>query len=275
MRRKKVVIFFIAVFLALAGLSFSADVEQKIEGFTLNGYGDNGQKAWDVKGDTANMEGSQVILTNVNANTYGEQKVNITADKGKLNQVKGDMILENDVVITNETGERLMTDSLHWNKDRDLVSTEDNVIITNEGVTVTGTGMNAHPGLKNAQINKNVTVMVDTEPDQNSDKFVTITCDGPVEIDQAILKATFKDNVVASQEGRILKADKMEVHFSQSMKDIIRIECIGHVLIEQGENKTYADKATYDAVTKKVTLSGRPKLIFMTEGENAFTALGN
>ncbi len=273
---KKIIIVGLSAIVLMFNLSWAEDgVEQKIEGFSLHGYDENGEKAWDVKGDTADMQGKDVVLTNVNANTYGEQEVNITANTGTLNQEKGDMVLEEDVVITNKTGERLMTDSIYWNRDKDLVSTKDDVVITDDGLTVTGTGMEAKPGLKSAQIKEDVTVMVDTEPDKNIEKFVTITSDGPVEIDQALFRATFDKNVVAVQLDRILKADRMEVYFTEAMDNITKLECIGNVVIEQGENRTYADRATYDAVTKKVTLSGRPKLIFMTEGENAFTASGN
>ena len=67
----------------------------------------------------------------------------------------------------------------------------------------------------------------------------------------------------------------MEIYFNEGMNDISKLVCSANVVIEQGENQTFADKAVYDAVTKKLVLSGRPKLILLTEGENAITASGN
>jgi len=72
------------------------------------------------------------------------------------------------------------------------------------------------------------------------------------------------------QEGRTLKTDHMELHFDTEMKGIEKLVCIGNVEIEQGANKSYAQKAVYTAATKKLTLSGRPKLILLTEGGSLF-----
>jgi len=110
---------------------------------------------------------------------------------------------------------------------------------------------------------------VDTEPESTNDKIVTITADGPMVIDQAGSKAIFKDNVVARQGGRTLRADVMEVYFDQEMSQVNQLICIGNVEIMQGENKTFAEKAVYDAQHQKITLSGRPKMIFITEGEGS------
>ncbi|MBI3617316.1 MAG: hypothetical protein HY210_03750 [Candidatus Omnitrophica bacterium] len=51
--------------------------------------------------------------------------------------------------------------------------------------------------------------------------------------------------------------------------------CTGHVVIIRGANQSFADKAVYNGEEKRLTLSGRPKLILVTEGDNAITALGN
>ena len=249
--------------------------DQKFEGFNLQGYDNEGQKAWDVKGDTANIVGTEVELQNVNANAYGEQKVNVTAESGSIDQVNGNMKLRKDVVITSERGTQMLTDSLDWDKQKDLVSTEDKVLITDEQMTAKGTGMEAHPNLKTAQLKEDVTVMVDTEPDPALSKLLTVTCDGPMTIDQAKSIAILENNVVAIQDDRTLKTDRAEIYFDPKTNQIQQMICIGNVVIIQGENKTYADKATYNALDQKVILSGRPKLIMLTEGENALTSFGN
>ncbi len=274
---------------SVAVFSYAQDKEQKFQGFDLQGYTDGGEKSWDIKGDTADILGADIRLTNVDANSYGDQKMNVTADTGTINQADGSMLLKDYVVVTSETGSQLMTDSLNWDKEKDLVSTDDDVFIEDEKFTVTGQGMESQPGLKRATILKNVSVRIDTEKDkdededvkvsgadnENENKKVTITSDGPMIVDQAQSVATFQQNVVAIQGSQILKADLMEVHFDEDMKGIKEMICIGNVEIIKGENRSYAEKAVYSAVDQKLKLSGRPKLILITEGENAITSFGN
>ncbi|MCA9402069.1 MAG: LPS export ABC transporter periplasmic protein LptC [Candidatus Omnitrophica bacterium] len=256
----------------------TVDGTKQFQGFNLQGYSDEGDKAWDVNGETADILGSEIKIKNVIANTYGEEEMNVTADTGTINQDSGDMVLEKDVVITSKRGVQLMTDSLNWSRENDLVKTDDEVMITDTGMTVTGKGMEAKPGLKTARINEEVHVMVDTEPEREhkeTNTVVTITCDGPMFIDQANGKATFEDNVVAYQEGRTLKADRMEVYFNVEVNEIEKLICIGNVEMLQGDNKSFAQKAVYNAKDQTVQLSGRPKLIMVTEGEGAITATRN
>ncbi|OGX35972.1 MAG: LPS export ABC transporter periplasmic protein LptC [Omnitrophica WOR_2 bacterium RIFCSPHIGHO2_02_FULL_52_10] len=250
--------------------------EQKFQGFNLQGYDRNGETAWDVNGDTADIVGQEIILSNVDANSFGEQKMNLTAKTGVVNQTSGQIHLEKDVVITSEDGKQLTTDTLNWNRDEDLVTTEDDVMITDERMMATGTGMRARPGLKTARINEDVTVMIDTEPKlKEESKRLTITSDGPMEIDQARALATFEDNVVAVQEDRTLKADRMEIYFDTKMNQIDKMICIGNVSILQGGNQSFAQRAVYTAKEQKLVLTGRPKLILLTEGGNLFAASGN
>jgi len=260
-----------------AGIAPAEEPDQKFEGFNLQGYTSEGEKAWNVNGDTADITGNEISISNVDADTYGEDSMNLTAGSGTVNQASGNMHLETDVTITSESGTKMITDTLDWSRDDDLVSTEDDVIITDpvKGLVITGTGMDAKPGLKTAQVNKDVTAMIDTELDKVEQKIVTITCDGPMVIDRAKSMATFTDNVVAIQDDQTLKADRMEIYFSSTDSKIKDLICIGNVEVIRGENKTYAQSLVYDAITEKMTLSGRPKLILLTEGENAITAPGN
>ncbi len=247
---------------------------QQFEGFNLQGYTDDGKKAWDVKGDTADVLNSSIKLHNVDANSYGEQKMNVKAKTGIVDKASGDMHLEKDVVITTERGTQLTTDALDWQRNKDLVTTDDKVVITDESMIATGTGATAHPNLKQAQLNEDVTVKMKTEPKKSDGRIVTITSDGPMVIDQIKQSAVFHDNVVAVQENRILQADQMEVFFDKLTNKITKIICTGNVVITQGENKSYSKMAIYDANTQMLTLSGQPKLILITQGENPLAALG-
>ena len=246
------------------------DAVQQFEGFNLQGYTDEGEKSWDVVGDTADIVGDMIEVTNVDANQYGEQEMNLKARKGIIDKVTGDIQLEGNVVITSIAGGKLTTDSLTWQKEQDLVSTEDPVEITNKAFKAEGMGLRARPGLKVAQMNKNVKVKVKTDPGKKESRILTVTCDGPLEIEQLENMATFNKNVVALQEGRTLKADKMVLYLDPETKEIDKLICLGNVAIIQGENETYSRKAVYSADTKKLVLSGRPKLIMVSEDDGGF-----
>ncbi len=275
------ILFYLVVL--LTGLTLSKinnlyaeeNMDQKFQGFLLHGYDDNGNKSWEVKGDTADIVGTKVKLSNVDANTYNGNRMNVKADTGIIDQASGNMRLEDDVVITTEDGTQLKTDHIDWKRDDDLVLTDDKVVLSDKRMTVVGKGMEARPGLKSAQIKTDVKVKVNTGDDKKAKKFVTITCDGPLEIDQTKSVAIFNNNVVAVQDEQQLKADKIEVFFTPDMKSIKKMICSGNVEITQKENKTFAKQAVYDAITKKIILSGRPKLILQTEGENAITHIGD
>lgn len=274
---KRKVVLMVLLFTFMGSVARSQEgSDQKFQGFNLQGYTDEGEKSWDVEGDTADILGTEIKLKNVVANSYGERPMNVTADIGVVDQATGKMTLEDDVVITSDDGSKLMTDFVEWDKEKDLVSSEKEVYIKNDTFSATGTGMRAQPGLKNAQLNKDVTVRVDTaEPETKAPKLLTVTSDGPMVLDQLLLKARFEVNVTAEQDDQTLKADVIEIYFKEGMKDIKEMICLGNVEIIQGENKTYAEKATYNAEDQKLTLSGRPKLILETGGENGITPLGN
>ncbi len=251
------------------------DVAQQFQGFNLQGYTDGGDKAWDLRGDTADILNDTIEITNVDANQYGRETVNITARSGVLDKTNGNIQLRKDVVITSETGARLTTDFLYWQKERDLVETDKTVTLTDQGMTASGTGLSAQPGLKLAKLDKDVTVEIRPKPDAAHADKVTITCDGAMEIDQKVNMAVFHDNVVAVQKDRTLKADKMDVYFDPETKQIEKVVCIGHVEIIQGGNATYAQKAVYNAREQTFVLTGQPKLILVVDEEEGLADFPN
>ncbi len=95
--------------------------------------------------------------------------------------------------------------------------------------------------------------------------ITTITCDGPLEIDNLKKKATFKENVVVcSEEGRIF-ADKIEIFFNEEDKKITKIVASGDVQIEREGNKSYSEKAVYFIEQKKIILTGSPQVEIWTK----------
>jgi LPS export ABC transporter protein LptC/lipopolysaccharide transport protein LptA len=283
MIRKTVLVFMI--FLVTGMMAQAQDGAQQFEGFNLVGYTEGGTKSWDVTGDTAEILGSLVQLTNIVANAYGEESMNLTARTGNIDRETGKMHLEQDVVITSQEGAQLRTDSLDWDREKDLVTTEDFVTITDKRLEATGTGIKAHPNLKLAQLNEDVTVKIKTELDRldpqepapaaESKQTITITSDGPLEIDQNKQTAIFNDNVVAVQQDRVLNADRMEVYFDADERKIREIICTGNVKVTQGDNTSFSEKAVFKPQDQRIILTGRPKLILNTEGENGIASFGN
>ncbi len=178
--------------------------------------------------------------------------------------------LKDNVVITSkDRGSQMTTDTLDWNRNKDLISTKDPVKIVDEQGVVTGVGMSAHPNLKKTQINKNVKAVVHTQPEgEPVDQIVTITSDGPMQMNQVTMYAVFTIHVIAvdASTGRELHCDKMEVWFDQATKKIKKVICTGHVKVIQGPDVSYADRMVYDGVTQLLTMTGRPKIIFVTGG---------
>lgn len=245
---------------------------QKMEGFNLSGYSEGGQKTWDIKGDKADIKGNEVAVTNVNANAYGDQDMNVKARKGKIDKSTGDVDLEQDVVITSESGATLKTDTLNWQRNKDLVQTDDRVSIEDTNMSVQGQGMEAHPSLKEGRLKGDVTADILAEgKGKKMDNRIQITSDGPMEIDQAAQSAVFLDNVQALElaTGRKLKADRMEVKFNQDSRKIKEIVCTGNVEVHQGMNVTYSDNLIYKADEQRMVLTGKPKLLIDPEDHSS------
>ncbi|MCD6093237.1 MAG: LPS export ABC transporter periplasmic protein LptC [Candidatus Omnitrophica bacterium] len=90
--------------------------------------------------------------------------------------------------------------------------------------------------------------------------ITTVTCDGPLEIDNLKKKATFEENVVVcSEEGKIF-ADKIEIFFNEEDKRVIKIVATGSVRIEKEGNKSYSEKAVYFVEQEKIVLTGSPRV---------------
>jgi len=250
---------------------------QQLRGFNLNGYNNQGEKTWDVNGTKADITEQNIQITNVDANFYGKQDANLTADHGTINKTSGNVHLQDNVVVTsNNRGTKMTTNTLDWDRNKDLVSTKDNVKIVDDQGVVTGKGMVAHPNLKKTKIEKDVKATVHSQGDgEADDQTVTITSDGPMQMNQATMYAVFNDHVVSVDPatGRELHCDKMEIWFDQSNKKIKKAICSGHAKAIQGLSVSFADKMIYEGSTEVLTMIGRPKIIFDTAGakmNNAF-----
>jgi LPS export ABC transporter protein LptC len=241
--------------------------EQKILTFSLSGYSEAGRKSWDLKGDSADILTSNVVLLeNVLGHSYTKDNViTLTADKGEFDKNKNNLLLKENVVATTKDGARLNTDYLNWNATKEEVETDARVKITRENMEAIGQGAFGKPSLKQMQLKKDVTVSLKPT--------TTITCDGPLQVDTQNNIAIFNKNVVVNDERGKLWADMVKVFFNPQDKTIAKVLAIGNVKIVRGQNITYSEQASYDANSKLIILTGRPKLIlYSKEDLNAFTS---
>lgn len=295
---KKLPILLTIIFSAISGLAFGQEQasdtsDQQINDFSLTGYGDKGKKAWDMAGKTADIFTDVVKLKDINGNLYNDNEtIKLKAQQGDFNKAEGKMHLEKDVVITTSSGATLKTDTLDWDRKKNTVTTKDLVNIERENMIATAIGAKGQPGLSKVDLEKNVqlNILPSKEKGRPSEKII-ITCDGPLSIDYDKNIATLFNNVKVDRTDSQIYSDKMDIYFNKESdkketkpkepqgqtggsdmmnSKIDKIIARGNVRIVSGENVSYSDEATYSALDKKITLSGKPKLVFYsTEGLNA------
>jgi len=267
------------IFLVLffsCSFALAEDTDQQFLEFNLSGHSKDGQKSWEVRGESADIFEDTVKLKNVDADLYGDEKVNLKSKTGNLNKTSGDMHLEEDVVAITETGSKLTTDSLDWKRDSGLITTEDKVVIERQNLVAEGRGAEAKTDFKKAKLKDDVTVEIASEDEDKNLKKTVITCDGSLDIDYQNSIAVFNDNVKVKDERGEMFSDLMEVFFDTETKGIIKIVAKGNVKIINQENESYCNEAIYTASDKKIKLIGRPKLIlYSEEGTGTNAPFGN
>jgi len=252
--------------------------DQTMEGFTLSNYGEDNKKEWDLFSDTLEVFDNLIEMTNVTANVFGEEEMVLTSDIGTFDRQDGKVYLKDNVVITTETGMKMMSDTLNWLQNEDLVYTDDKVNIFKDNMEVEGVGAEGHPSLK--QLNLKEDVKVDIDEQENVDgtmRKITIVCDGPLDMDYLNQIAIFNNNVEAYDGESELYADKMTGYFDNETKQMKEVICEGNVKIIRGQDTAYSKKAIYNAKTQKISLIGRPKLVIYSamDGEEQDATTGN
>lgn len=269
--------------------------DQQISDFSLSGYADKGKKSWDISGKSADIFTEVIKLKSVDGNLYGkEENVNLTAKTGDFNKADGKVHLQDDVVITTSKGAKLTTDSMDWDRKRQLVTTKDKVNIKKDNIVIVGTGARGESDLKKVSLNKDVRVDINPVTQKDSLKdlavkdMVVITCDGQLTVDYEKNIASFNDNVKVEKPDLIIHSDKLDLYFLAGSKSpevdettksmassIDKIIASGNVRIIRGENTSYSQEAIYTALDKKITLSGHPTLVFYSSGEFKDASFGN
>jgi LPS export ABC transporter protein LptC len=265
------------------------EAEQQINDFSLSGYGEKGKKTWEISGKSADIFTDVIKLDSVVGNLYGkEEDIRLTADRGDFDKAEGLVHLEQNVVITTSAGARLTTNSLDWDRKKQIVSTKDLVSIERANMVTVASGAHGEPNLNKVSLVKDVKLEIKpgvTEKESEGKNKIIITCDGPLEIDYGKNIATFKNNVKVDREDSQIYSDTMDIYFisnGDSVKDkqgtqdmgsrIDKIVARGNVKIFRGENVSYCDEAVYTASDRKILLSGRPKLIIFSSQDLAVSS---
>lgn len=297
------VLFFLVNFTSLAIEQAPEQSDQQIDDFSLAGYGEQGKKTWELFGKSADIFGEVIKLKDITGNLYGkEENIKLTSDKGDFNKAEGKVHLEENVVITTTSGAKLTTNSLDWDRKNQQVNTKDVVNIERENMLAIATGASGAPNLNKVDLEKDVTVEIfPAEKEKTKDEAIkekiVITCDGPLQIDYEKNVAVFNNNVKVDREGSQIYCDKMDIYFlknSDKKQDTVKIPdeanqsssfmsntsidkliCRGNVKIVRGENISYSDEAVYSAIDKKITLTGRPKLILYSSEDLKNASFGN
>jgi lipopolysaccharide assembly outer membrane protein LptD (OstA) len=195
----------------------------------------------------------------------------LKANKGIFDKGENLVHLSENVVITSTDGTKLTTDHMVWDAETKNVSTDAGVNIKRPDMEITGTGAVCDMEGKTAELKQDINAKLVSDesgilnPASGKNQTI-ITCDGPLELNYKQNRAFFHGNVkVEDSRGNIL-ADRLDVYFSPETKQVKCVVARGNVIIINGENITYSDKAIYLVDQGRVILPNRPKLVIQNNG---------
>lgn len=289
--KKAILILFFCIGLGFSAARSEEQASQTISEFNLTGFGEKGKKSWEISGKSADIFTESVQLKDIVGKLYRESEdITLTAKRGNFDKLKGNVHLEDDVVITTAKGARLTTNTLDWDRNNQIISTGDQVNIQRDNLILVAQGARGEPDFKKVNLQKEVRVEINPDLAKQSGsglkQKIIITCDGPLEVDYEKNIATFYNNVKVDQEDNQIYSDHMEVYFTKSDKQatepkeagnlmgsqIDKIVAKGNVKIVRGDNISYSEEAVYNALEKKIILTGKPQLIiYSTEDLSATT----
>jgi len=295
--RFKALILFLAFMLSFGVLEAATkkqneESQQQISDFSLAGYGEKGKKTWEIAGKSADIFTDLIKLQDIVGNMYTDKEnIKLTADSGDFNKVNNKIHLEQNVVVTTSSGAKLTTDSLDWDRKNNVISTKDEVNIERDSMITNAIGAQAEPNLNKVTLEKNVNVQMNPQESAKgkTTSKITISCDSQLNIDYAKNIATFNKNVLVERDDSQIYADVMDIYFiagkSSNPQDdkgglglggkIEKIVARGNVKIVRGESISYSDEAIYSTLDKKITLTGRPKLIIESAEDFKNASFGN
>lgn len=245
----------------LGGLS----EEQKILSFDMAGYTEDGRKKWDIKGKSADIVSDTIILTDIEANAYNDDRtVGLKARSGTYNKRENSVRLENNVIVTTSDGMNLACEWLEWESETDIIKTNSFVEVEKDNLYAAGYGASANTKYKEVQLNKDIVVRQDE---------ITISCSGPLAIDYDKNKASFYDKVKVTEPRGELVADYLDIFFNPDSQEIEKVVAERNVVIKQDPNVAKGQKIIYTLASGEVILTGNPEIRIYSKKdlEDAFT----
>lgn len=234
---------------------------ERIQSFSISSFSESGKKAWEVKGKTADILSNIINLSDIVANSYGDEvTVNLKADEGVFDRSNNNLELKKNVVAVTDEGTKLTTQKLCWDAKEELIDTDEYILIERQDMDLEGIGGSASPNLKKAQLDKDVKVKI-------KDHATVITCDGPLEVDYNKNVSYFYNNVKLDDAKVQIYSDKSIAYFDPKRRLLTKVFCEGNVRIVRGEDVTYAEEMTYLPDEGKVILTGRPKIVIHSTDE--------
>jgi len=238
-------------------ISDGVSEEQKILSFDMTGYTKDGQKKWDIKGQSADIVSDIVILNDLQANAYsGGRTVNLKAENGQYDKKKNSVKLEDDVVITTSDGIHLTAEWFQWESETDLITTESYVEVKKDNLYAAGYGASASTSDKEVQLERDIVVVQDE---------VTIRCEGPLAIDYGKDKASFYEQVKVTEPRGELFADRLDIFFNRKSRQIETVVAERNVELRQGDNLARGQKIVYTMASGEVVLTGDPEIVIYSK----------
>ena len=273
-------LFFLFIFLSgVISEAIPQEPEQTISDFSLSGFGEDGKRTWEISGKSADIFPDLIKLNDFLGEIYDQEMITVVADRGDFDKTQDKVHLENNVVITTESGVELTTDYLDWDRTTSQILSEAPVDIKKDNVVLSGAGMKGNTNLKQVDLERDVRLEID-----NKKNKIVITCTGPLKINYAENVAVFNEDVFVDDGQSKMYADLMEVFFETSASDssvssftggmgkVAQVVARGNVKIAREGNISFSNEAVYKASDRTITLIGRPKLIiYPTEDMDAFT----
>ena len=235
---------------------------ETVSTFMLVGHTDDGRKKWEVRGQTANLLSETVHLSPVEATSYGNTKLDLTADRGQYHRDTRNIHLEQNVVLITADGVRLKTDSFDWDAQRQTGTTSAWVTVLRPGMRVVGQGGVCFPKVKRVRLEKSVTVTLLGNGGQT-----VVTCDGPMEVDYGRHKIRFWRDVLVKDLKGTIRSDRLDVALNEKTNAMERATFWGHVRMNQGPQSAVANRANYWQLQGRTRLIGHPRLAMLSNGE--------
>jgi len=238
--------------------------DQKVVSFDLSGYSQDGKRKWEVKGESANMDGDIVKVDRVEASSYDEKtSARLTALKGEISKMNKNLHLRDNVTVVTSDGIRLTTESLEWLSKTNEVITDDFIVVEKDNMYSSGKGARVDIEAKTVMVYDDIFV---------KQGELMIVCRGPLEIVYEERKATFFNDVKVTEPRGELLADRLDVFFDPDSRQIEKIMAEGDVQIRQQGNVARGQRAVYTMSDGRAILTGSPT-ITITSDEGVKDAL--